>query len=155
MNQRTKTAVLIGMGAIAVLVSFGFAGMYGFRAFTRNIFESKSCEWANIDHIELRARVNIPATENCDCRYDRSANTKTSVFQLNDHIVNLDTYIPKNQFKPVTKADLAGLPQFPDADLDSKSGNLFFRKGTSATHDYCLLLNKETAKLGVQISYKD
>ncbi|NMH29401.1 hypothetical protein [Flavobacterium silvaticum] len=149
-----KKTALIALGATAIAVSFGFAGIMGFRAFTKKIYTNRSCEWANIDHIELRARINIPAIRDCDCNYDDTQKQKTSLFHISTAVVDMDQYVKRNRLKLNQRAAQKATALFTDPDLRNAE-NLYFRSGSSASHDYVLLLNKQTGTLGVRIDYKE
>ncbi len=60
--NKTKIILLV-VAIIVAMVSLGFMGL---RAFTTKVMESRSCDWANIDNIEMRARIDIPVIDDCD-----------------------------------------------------------------------------------------
>ena len=48
-----------------------------------SIANQRTCEWANIDNIEINAKINIPSIIDSDCEYLEAINTKKAYFEFN------------------------------------------------------------------------
>ncbi len=77
---------------LAVLV---ISTLFGLQSFIKHIYNRTDCVRYNIDNIELRTGINIPAVLDVDCNSNDSI--KTSVFVLDTTQVNVEEYITKNE----------------------------------------------------------
>ena len=93
MNKRRITLMVIAIAASVICLGF-----MGLRAFTTKIYDSRSCEWANIDNIELRAKIDIPAQIDCQCQYDEITETKQAIITLDKKDIPAD-YVTANKLK--------------------------------------------------------
>lgn len=153
--MKAGKAILITGIIIIPLVGFAYVGL---RSFTKSIMNSRDCEWANIDNIEMRTQTDIPATIHCDCNYDAVEEAKKVVFTLDKKNLDLAEYATKNRFKKATETENLPLSVFafeknPLAFEDTKS--LYFRQGETKWESYQLILNAETGKLWVYLKYLD
>ena len=87
-----KQALYI-IGGIAVMVIL-FMG--GCRLLSKQIFNHQDCARFNIDNIEVRTGIDIPAIENaiCEC----APRTKDAEFTLKLEPKDLDHYLVRNKF---------------------------------------------------------
>ena len=72
--------VLFGASGLLVLV---LVFVLGLRSLVISIANQRTCEWANIDNIEINAKINIPSIIDSDCVYLESINTKKAYFEFN------------------------------------------------------------------------
>ena len=120
---------LIGVGiAIALVLAF----MGSFRLLVRHIYNRQDCERFNIDNIELRTGINIPAVSEFECNCE--ANHKTSKFTINTKEVELDQYIDDNEFELVN--------------------DQYFKEGDNKNTKWKASLDEATAELVVNIEYR-
>ena len=122
--------VLIGITFIIVL----FGTLYiGLNLFGKFIYNTQSCERYNIDNIELRTGVNIPevTTTDCECK----GNKKFSKFVIDTDKVDLDNYISRNDFTLID--------------------DLYIKENDNKNSTYKVILNKKTAELTVDLTYKN
>jgi len=68
----TKTLKIIIIPLASVIVLCGLC-ILGIRGFTHLVYSQRSCEWANIDNIELHTHIDIPKIKGCDCEYKKRA----------------------------------------------------------------------------------
>lgn len=92
-----KHLVLI-FGAISVLA---IGAILGFRSLVSHIYDHVDCEQFNIDNIEVRTGIDIPAVTDVDCSCNEQKTVKTSTFVLDIGQVDLDHYVTRNKFKAV------------------------------------------------------
>ena len=140
-----KRVILI---AIAVAVAFICLGVLGVRTYVQAIYDTRSCDWANIDNIEMHARIDIPKVENCDCSYTVSDNMKRAVFIL-EKSEDLNSFIEQQKLKAMQQ------PEDRIASVGSFDKNtLYVREGNHQDSRYRLALDPASRKLWVQITYK-
>jgi hypothetical protein len=94
MNSKYKY-VLFGASGLLVLV---LVAILGLRTLVVSIANQRTCEWANIDNIEINAKINIPSIIDSDCVYLESINTKKAYFEFNLADFDGDHYIEVNKF---------------------------------------------------------
>lgn len=116
---------------VALLIGVFFAAIY---ALSSHIYLRQDCEQFNIDNIEMRAKIDIPAVLDVNCRMDEATNIKYSEFTINQQRVNLEDYIVKHQFK--------------------SQGELYTRKGSQEDTDWEMTLDKNSGKMSIKITYK-
>ncbi len=92
-----KHLVLI-FGSISVLA---IGAILGFRGLVSHIYDYVDCERFNIDNIEVRTGIDIPAVTDVECSCNEEKTMKTSTFVLDTEQVNLDQYVSRNKFKAV------------------------------------------------------
>ena len=92
-----KHLVLI-FGSIAVLA---IGAILGFRSLVSHIYNHVDCEQFNIDNIEVRTGIDIPAVTEVECTCNEDKTIKTSTFTLDTDQVDLDRYVSRNKFKAI------------------------------------------------------
>jgi hypothetical protein len=152
----TKTMKMTSITLTTVIV-LSCLGYFGLRHFTRSVYSQRTCEWANIDNIELHTRVDIPKIITCDCEYQKEQNTKMARFDIDKDNVDMDHYVKVNKFKKLDSKEeilfdeLLNREDNP-ADLVSSS-DLYFTKGNSDGETWQTLLDYSTGRLWVTINY--
>ena len=101
MNSNLK---LILFGASSLLI-LGLVFILGLRSLVVSIANQRTCEWANIDNIELNAKVDIPSILDSDCEYLDTINTKKAYFRFDPTHFDSDYYIEVNQLKSLDSKD--------------------------------------------------
>lgn len=86
---------LIVLSSIICLVLL-FMG--SFRLLAKHIYNRTDCEAFNIDNIELRTGIDIPAVVKSDCECIVFENTKTAKFTIDTQKVDFERYISRNNF---------------------------------------------------------
>lgn len=121
--------VIIGMTLI--LASIGL--LYGaIHLFGWYIFNTQSCLRFNIDNIELRTGVNIPAVITTECKCQN--NTKVSKFIIDSSQTDIESYALKNNFTLIDQ--------------------LYVKENDTNHTTFKVVLDKDTAALVVDITYK-
>lgn len=92
-----KHLVLI-FASISVL-AIGF--ILGFRGLVSHIYNRVDCESFNIDNIEVRTGIDIPAVTDVECSCNEEKTIKTSTFTLDVDQLDLDRYVARNKFKAI------------------------------------------------------
>lgn len=132
--KKTMKKILFIIGAILLFFTLVGFGIYGF---SKVIYNSCSCERYNIDNIELRTGINIPAVKNIECNYNETTRTKKSSFIIDTEKVDIEDYIQKNKLDK------------------SEIENFYVKSNEIKSHSYKMILNKNSGKLDVEIKYKD
>jgi hypothetical protein len=147
--------LLITAIIVIPMACFGFLGL---RSFTKSVMNSRDCEWANIDNIEMRTQTDIPSTTDCNCNYDKAEAAKKVVFTLDKKNVNLVEYAAKNRFRKVGHEEKLPLVDFAyekNQSQFSDAKSLYYREGQTKWETYKLILNTDTGKLWVNLKYLD
>lgn len=146
----TKKIIIVGGIAVFALLGLGFFGLV---SFTEKIANSRDCESFNVDHIEVRAKVNIPPVLDADCNYDADKKRKTTVFILNKQVFDIVEYSQLHDFRKTDSVPA----NFRDFDADGisalKNPKLFLREGKTQTNSYSMLLDTQSGKLWVDLRY--
>jgi hypothetical protein len=122
--------ILIVIGALALIVLL-FMG--GTRLLIRHIYNRTDCGMFNIDNIELRTGIDIPDINESNCKSD--GKIKRCEFTLDMNKIRLSHYVERNGF--------------------SQEDSLFVRRGEREDTKYEVKLDPLSAKLFVEIVYKD
>lgn len=85
--------VVIIIGSIAL---FCLLFMLGCKTLISTIANSNDCEQFNIDNVEVRTGIDIPATTQVDCMYNNGV--KNVNFTLDTSKVDIIDYLEKNKF---------------------------------------------------------
>ena len=64
--------------ALTLTVFLCMGVILGLKMFTRSIYNQRTCDWANIDNIELHTQIDIPDILTYDCCYLGNATLKWS-----------------------------------------------------------------------------
>ena len=153
--MKSGKAVLITGIVIIPIICFGFIGL---RSFTKSVINSRDCEWANIDNIEMRTQTDIPATTGCNCNYDKTEAAKKVIFTLDKKNVNLIDYAAKNRFNKVNAGEKLPISDFAfekNQQLFSDTKSLYYREGQTKWESYKMILDSETGRLWVNLKYLD
>jgi hypothetical protein len=154
--MKVRKIVLLTSLAIATVVGLSFLGL---RMLTRRIVESRDCEWANIDHIELLAKMDIPSVIDSHCDYDAVKHVRQSVFTLDTSDFVMSDYIAGNHFIKLTSADgefpKMDIGYFDDTSAYENPKALYWRKSDEKDASYFILLNAESGKLWVNLHYSE
>lgn len=150
----------ITIGVLVSIIGVVILGYGGCAGFAHIIAKSNSCEMYNIDNVELRARIDIPAIEagNCSCVLDKAANTKTNYFKIRTNEVDMDRYIERNSLISLDDKDLdlsvfGKLAKMPEITDDNKR-NFYYNIGKSDKTEWFSIVNKNSGDLWVHIKYK-
>ncbi len=150
MNSKYKY-VLFGASGLLVLV---LVAILGLRTLVVSIVNQRTCEWANIDNIEINAKINIPSIISSDCVYLKSINTKKAYFEFNLADFDGDRYIEDNKLKKLNS-------KYPEIDFinfnsDSlKFDMLYYKSRNSKNSNSYALFDKNKGQLWVSIQYTD
>ena len=150
MNSKYKY-VLFGALGLLVLV---LVAILGLRTLVVSIANQRTCEWANIDNIEINAKINIPSIIDSDCVYLESINTKKAYFEFNLADFDSDRYIEDNKLKELDS-------MYPEIDFinfhtDSlKFDVLYYKSKKGKKSNSYALFDKNKGVLWVSIQYFD
>ncbi|GHU68928.1 hypothetical protein FACS189413_06880 [Bacteroidia bacterium] len=160
MKTWQKTTLIVSI-AIVITGTVFFSGIYGL---TYTMINSKSCTYMNIDNIETRAPVSIPAVlhdeEYCSCIFDEKENSKTNYFRINTEEVEMVGYLERNFFKLIpadTNPDLsvfAKLKKSPNITTDNKQ-NYYYSFGERERTAWLAVVDQSNGDLWVHLQYKD
>ncbi|HEY0046769.1 MAG TPA: hypothetical protein VGB44_08665 [Flavobacterium sp.] len=153
--MKNKNIILLVITILIAFVCVSFAGVY---TFTQAAYNEKGCDWANIDHIELRTASGIPRTTSCKCSYSTSTSIKTSTFMLNSKTLDVSAFIEDNNYKLYTKDSDMKIEDLianePNRASIAKKKTLYFRSDETEDDSYRMLFDAEAGKLWVSIHYK-
>lgn len=139
---------------IAGLIIFGLIIIFGLQLLVVSIANQRTCEWANIDNIELNAKIDIPSILDSECDYLKAINTKKAYFQFDLADFDMDRYIEVNKLKKLNS-------QYPEIDFinfnsDSLSvGAIYFKLRTGDNSNSYVLFDQNKGQLWVSIQYAD
>lgn len=153
MTKQTRIAIIVAGSLIIVVMGY-------FYFLTRCMRSERSCEWANIDNLELHTGINIPKVISSDCDYITSRNVKYASFALSRDDVQFAYYIKNNNLEKLVLSDTSKF----DSLFKVKAGfmlsghgqqSLFYKIGDSQEAKWQLLLDSSNAKLWIMIKYTD
>jgi hypothetical protein len=126
----------------------------GLRTLVVSIANQRTCEWANIDNIEINAKINIPSIIDSDCVYLESINTKKAYFEFNLADFDGDHYIEVNKFKNLESKHTEF--DFINFNIDSLTIDVLYYKSKKGkkSNSYALF-DKNKGVLWVSIQYFD
>jgi hypothetical protein len=139
---------------IAGLIIFGLIIIFGLRLLVVSIANQRTCEWANIDNIELNAKIDIPSILDSECDYLKAINTKKAYFQFDLADFDMDRYIEVNKLKKLNS-------QYPEIDFinfnsDSLSvGAIYYKLRTGDNSNSYVLFDQNKGQLWVSVQYAD
>jgi len=155
MSKAVKVVVIV----FASLFAVGGLGYLGIMAFARSAYSQRNCEWANIDNVEMHAKVDIPRIVTYGCDYDKEKNIKMAHFDIDTSKVDMERYIQINKFN---KLESETQVEFDDLLKTTSnisaliaSSDLYYKVGSKDGERYQNLLNNTTGRLWVFIEYKD
>jgi len=143
--------VLFGIAGILMMT---FLMMFGLRTLVVSIANQRTCEWANIDNIELNAKIDVPSIIDSDCMYLESINTKKAYFEFNLNDFDADHYIEVNNLKRL-KSKHTGV-DFLNFNIDSlKLDMLYYKSRNGKKSNSYVLFDKNKGQIWVSIQYAD
>ena len=143
--------ITIGITSLLIL---GLVFILGLRFLVISIADQRTCEWANIDNIELNAKIDIPSIISSDCAYLETITTKKAYFKF--YLANFDAnrYIEVNKLK---KSD-SKHPEVDFINFDSDSltvDALYYKSKNGSKSNSYVLFDTNKAQLWVTIQYLD
>jgi len=143
--------VLFGASGLLVL---GLVFLLGLRTFVISIANQRTCEWANIDNIEINAKINIPSIIDSDCVYLESINTKKAYFEFNLADFDADHYIEVNKLKNLESKHTEF--DFINFNIETLTSDMLYYKSKKGkkSNSYALF-DKNKGILWVSIQYFD
>ena len=150
--MRLKVTVVI----LTCLLAIGLLAFMGFRGFVNSIRNQRTCEWANIDNIELHAHIDIPKVTAWECDYEKESNTKRAFFTLDKNNFDGNEYIERYSLKKFSSTSNFEYSRFLNLQHESLNGSeLYYKKSPAGKERYDVLLDKATGRLWVTIMYND
>ncbi len=149
-----RKVILLVVLVIIAMVCVGFAGMY---TFTKAVYNEKGCDWANIDHIEMRTGSDIPPTIARNCDYNSVSNTRTARFELDMNQLDVISFVKNNGYQKLQSNQQMSVSDFIKGDFtDAELGKLqlYFRSDNRQDHSYRMLFDAASGELLVAIQYK-
>jgi len=147
---KASNIVILSLLLICSLIFFGY------RSFVSSIQSQRTCEWANIDNIEMHAHVDIPRVTTWDCNYEQEQNTKKAQFTIDRRGFDINRYIKLYKLKELTAATEIQFDKFLNMKIDSVgTKNFYYKIGSQDGEKWDVLLDKDTGKLWVTIKYKN
>ncbi len=122
--------VVIIIGSIAL---FCLLFMLGCRTLISTIANSNDCEQFNIDNVEVRTGIDIPATTQVDCMYNNGV--KNVNFTLDTTKFDVEDYLQKNKFV--------------------KQNDVYINNGDRQKTAWNAIYHSKRAILAMRIVYKD
>jgi len=147
--MKTKKIITLALCFVVAILCLGYVGI---RSFTKNIYNSQSCEWANIDNIEMRAMVDVPKIESSECEYDTISKTKKVVFTL-DKELNVEEYISKNNLQKLASTEKWSSLNLKPEEINTQT--FYIREKTTQWESYEILLDSKSRKLWINLKYLD
>jgi len=139
---------IVGLLLMALVI------IIGLRTLVMSIANQRTCEWANIDNIELNARIDVPSIIDSDCEYLEAINTKKAYFAFDLVDFDADRYIEVNKLKKLNT-------KYPEIDFinfnsDSlKFDMLYYKSRNGKNSNSYALFDKNKGQLWVSIQYTD
>ncbi len=151
-----KTLKIISIVIIVIAIP-GAALVYGIAEY---IYRTKSCEYMNIDNMELRAQLDIPNITDMQCNYDKPHDTKRVFFRLLDTSpATLNQYISRYGFQKLKSQTELTPSDFLILKADSVNFNhapqLYFRKLSYKGNESKAVLNKQSGQLWINLKYAE
>ena len=149
-----KKGVII---SLVVITFFAFL-FFGFKLLVTSIVNQRSCEFANIDNIEVNIGVDIPDIENSQCDYNEMLNIKSVYFKFKDQ--NVEEYILNYQFE---KANIetefeSNYTDFLIGDLDKlieDINHIYLKKEERKNNSHLAIYNSKTNEFWAIIRFND
>jgi len=145
------------IGLINGVVFLG-GGYLLFTSFLGRVYESRDCEWANIDHVEMHVKMNIPSIEYAECDYNPVEQTRLVKFQFAIDSESLNNYTEKNKLNQLAKNTQLDFNQYLQPNVllaeHQLEGALYSKKGESENAKWSALYDNELSSLWVRIDYK-
>jgi hypothetical protein len=139
-----KTAIII-LTLIIVLYGLLYFGIYN----------QRNCAWANIDNIEIHAKIDIPKIKTYECEYIKKQNLKMARFDIEKNEIAMERYIQTNKFIKLTDANNISLKLLKKEINIIGTSNLYYTIGTQEGETWQTVLDTSTGHLWVTIKYKN
>lgn len=143
-----------------VLLSIGIFGLllFGIISFIKAIKKERGCDFANIDNVEIYAKIDIPKIESSNCSYNVSLNRKTVYFKLKE--LSATTYIKKNKLKQsnqLKEIDFEKMKFFLGdiTPIKVNKASIYYKTIQSEKSSSFVVYCSETNEIWVLIDYKD
>jgi|SRR5690606_3267661 len=149
-----KKGVLISL----VVVAFSAFLFFGFKLLVTSIVNQRSCEFANIDNIEVNIGIDIPNIESSQCNYNEVLNIKSVYFKFKEQ--NSEEYILKNNFEKANKrTELeSNYTDFLIGDLDKLIEDIdyiYLKKEERKNNSHLAIYNSKTNEFWAIIRFND
>jgi|GEM_PF-6514156 len=148
--MNTKKILLLTGAIVVGILSLGF---FAIRNAVETIASNGDCGMFNLDHIELRAAVDIPASTTISCDYDEVKKRNTTIFSVDRQSLNMHDYTRRYGFVKVTSVP-ANFAAFDAKGISKVSKkNLYLRKGQTPTTAYSMLFDMDSGTLWSDLHY--
>ncbi|MGC4058401.1 MAG: hypothetical protein QM743_09850 [Chitinophagaceae bacterium] len=147
-----RTLIIFLVIAVMILSGYTINALFMWGA-PRLIYAQHSCDFANIDNVEMHAEIDIPQIDSSDCRYDRTSRTKTVCFYLAPRKEAWTRYITVNKFVRVPEDSLPDTADFRPSVTADASHAYFTTKGVYNDERWHTLLDSHARRLWVTIHY--
>lgn len=142
---------------LLLFIIFSGSFYFGFKILTHSIYNQKTCEWANVDNIEMHTSINIPKIKTCDCKYIENQNSKIATFEINSKQILSDNYIIKNNFKKwepnnTIKFDI-NLKLKSNFDRIKNDSEIYYNTGATKNEYWQSILDLTSGNLYIIIFY--
>jgi len=143
--------ILLGIVGLLLLALVLITGL---RTLVMSIANQRTCEWANIDNIELNARIDVPSIIDSDCEYLEVINTKKAYFEFDLADFDADRYIEVNKLKRLNSKYFE--IDFINFNIYSlKFDMLYYKSRNGKNFNSYALFDKNKGQLWVSIQYFD
>jgi hypothetical protein len=150
--MKTKYKYIL-LGIVGLLL-LALVLIIGLRTLVMSIANQRTCEWANIDNIELNARIDVPSIIDSDCEYLEVINTKKAYFEFDLADFDADRYIEVNKLKRLNSKYFE--IDFINFNIYSlKFDMLYYKSRNGKNFNSYALFDKNKGQLWVSIQYLD
>jgi hypothetical protein len=150
--MKTKYKYIL-LGIVGLLL-LALVLIIGLRTLVMSIANQRTCEWANIDNIEINARIDVPSIIDSDCEYLEVINTKKAYFEFDLADFDADRYIEVNKLKRLNSKYFE--IDFINFNIYSlKFDMLYYKSRNGKNFNSYALFDKNKGQLWVSIQYFD
>ena len=150
--MKTKYKYIL-LGIVGLLL-LALVLIIGLRTLVMSIANQRTCEWANIDNIELNARIDVPSIIDSDCEYLEVINTKKAYFEFDLADFDADRYIEVNKLKRLNSKYFE--IDFINFNIYSlKFDMLYYKSRNGKNFNSYALFDKNKGQLWVSVQYFD
>ena len=148
-----KTTKIVSFSLITICV-ISLLLLICFKVFMNNIYNQKTCVWANIDNIEMHATIDIPTVIDSECYYDKKNNIKKAYFKFNAAKVKTKDYLNKYKLQRVNISSVLNNISFLNFENNNIStSSLFLKKTKKRGETTTVLIDTLSHKIWVNICY--
>ncbi len=148
-----KTRYLILL-ILCIIIALGTLGFVGVRTFVKKIYNNKDCEFALIDHFEIRTSIDIPKSTKIFCNYNELTNTKIAVFKIEDLNFDVEQFTTNNHLANLSDKNLLKSEKFSNFQF-SDNDEIYFRSNSTESGIYDIIFNASNLNLYIQYKYLD